>query len=504
MVDVAYQSMVLVERNIQALENIRTSRLDPDWIQFLRKVARTPARYRAHGGGLDGVKAPAKNHCAEPVYEQQDLPAGWWNRRMGEIAFPVSIDFAGHGDCGVRKWTNDDILQVLQGPNGDGFRDHTGLVLGYWAASVDREFDDTHLWFRPTSAAGLGAAKRLIDQAGDTALAILLLPFVCAFDCIFGDCNDCDRDAKKLADDINPTDEIEGWIPGIGDLSGADWVGLWHHINMNDTASNEFDDRQGEFFEEAGPFEIKDPVDLVLMAAFDASGLSVNHDESRGVARYQIGSPDDGHTPTNMRSESQWQTFSLPHVPFEPVDNLAYFGWRSFRDDPGHAVKHLGWPMHAIGDATVPMHVTATSAWGHRPFEDSQVGLWRTVRYSKAAEGDQNAFAMRMLRIAYDAHKKVEAFRQAQNRPADVPVRLLVTDLAAATRQYALQKHAETAGDWPFSITASTEYVADVTAANRGYETKANAVEHVRPLFEAGIGTTIAFLVAAADSLPAQ
>lgn len=36
------------------------------------------------------------------------------------------------------------------------------------------------------------------------------------------------------------------------------------------------------------------------MAVFDASGLSVNHDESQGTQRYQIANADDGHPNTTL------------------------------------------------------------------------------------------------------------------------------------------------------------------------------------------------------------
>ena len=37
---------------------------------------------------------------------------------------------------------------------------------------------------------------------------------------------------SDLADGANPLDEIDGLIPGVGDISGTDWTGVWHHINL--------------------------------------------------------------------------------------------------------------------------------------------------------------------------------------------------------------------------------------------------------------------------------
>ena len=62
------------------------------------------------------------------------------------------------------------------------------------------------------------------------------------------------------------------------------------------------------------------------------------------------------------RDKADWQFTTIAHTPFEPVNNMAWFGWTHFRDEQIHPVRMLGWPLHAIGDATVPHHVTGTSA----------------------------------------------------------------------------------------------------------------------------------------------
>jgi hypothetical protein len=116
-------------------------------------------------------------------------------------------------------------------------------VLGVWAGNPDAAFDDTHLWYRLTNAAGLGAVRNLVNEVTEDALAVALAPVVCVVDWLFGD-GDCLKHAKKLADDANPTEEIDGWIPGLGDQSGDAWVGVWHFVDMNPGASNDYDARQ--------------------------------------------------------------------------------------------------------------------------------------------------------------------------------------------------------------------------------------------------------------------
>lgn len=83
-------------------------------------------------------------------------------------------------------------------------------------------------------------------------MTVVLLPFVCFIHCIFGDCEDCDQEAGNIADKGNPLDDLEGLLPGVGDISGSDWVGMWHHIKVSVPASNEFDNHQGLLFEEGG------------------------------------------------------------------------------------------------------------------------------------------------------------------------------------------------------------------------------------------------------------
>ena len=502
MTDLAYQVMRWME---MAKSRTFDGPGEPGWLQFHARLVAAPAKLRRRQSDLRRLAAPKSLTCGEPMYETTNLPPNWWDKQLEQVPFPPAHDFAGNSGCGVRLgWKPEGIFRNL-GNEERPFRDHTGAVLGLWAASVDRQFDDTHLWFRPTSWGGLGAVRNVINEAGNTGLGLLLLPVVCFLDCIFGDCGDCDDDAKALADKLNPTEEIEGWIPGIGDITGEDWVGLWHHINMNEGASNEFDDHQGELFDEAGPQGLgMDAIDLVLMAAFDASGLSVNYDDSRGVHQYQITASPDGSPLTRRRDKAQWQYTTVAHTAFEPVDNLAEYGWRRFFDSPDHPIGDLAWPLHAIGDATVPMHVTATSAWGHRPYEDSQEYIWSRVRMQDMSDQEQLAFISRVLQRAFFWTRKIDAWRAAHGNSRDVPIRSIVSELAANTHAYSMQMHVRTAGGWPFSPTASTAYVVEPTATSKDYAAIPGAADLARPLLEDGMGATIALLIAAADNFGNQ
>jgi hypothetical protein len=500
MTDLAYQVMAWIEKN-EANQTF-DGEPAPGWIAFHTRVVSAPAKLRARSSALATAAAPKSLSCPQAVNGVQTLPAKWWDTTLGQVPFAPSFDFAGNDGCGVwLDWKGQGIFANL-GVNGAP-TDHAGAVLGMWAASIDRRFDDTHLWIRPTSVAGLGAVKKIVNDAGNTALGLVLVPIVCFFECIFGGCGSCGDDAEKAADTLNPTEEIDGWIPGIGDISGDKYVGMWHHLNMNPGASNEFDDHQGELFEEAGPPGMgMDPVDLVVMAVFDATGLSVNYEDSQGVHAYQIGASPDGAPLTRIRDKAQWQYTTAAHTAFEPVDNLAEYGWRRFFDSPDHPVNDLAWPMHAIGDATVPMHVTATSAWGHRPYEDSQEYLWTRVTGQNLSDQEQRAFIARVLQRAFVWSGKIETWRAAHGNTHDVPIRQIVTELAGNTHDYSMRMQSETHGLWPFSEVASTAYLVEPTATSKAYAAIPGAADLVRPLFEDGMGATIALLVAAADNLP--
>ena len=102
-----------------------------------------------------------------------------------------------------------------------------------------------------------------------------------------GDPGSCWADATDAADTLNPLDEVEGLLPGIGDISGDITVGMWHHIQVLNGGSNEYDDHQGLLFSEAGPYATLDQVDLALLAGMDIAGVSIDFEDSNGPKRYE-------------------------------------------------------------------------------------------------------------------------------------------------------------------------------------------------------------------------
>jgi hypothetical protein len=534
-VDYAYEAMLFVQHQRQFPIRPPEGADLSEWQEFAQALLATPAKWKLlpselHRLNVEKLKSPpvhplggvtpapgtpptAQITCSREIYGQTVLPDDWWVNRMGEVRYPVSTDFANVADCGVRfGWEPGGIFNNANSADAVGAAnvDHTGTILGMWASNVDNQFDDTHLWYRPTSAGGLGEIQKIADDAADEGLAAILIPFVCAWDCIFDSCHDCDKHAKDIADSANPLDDLSGLIPGIGDESGEDYVGVWHFINMNPGTSNDYDDKQGELWEEAGPNQIVSAEEIVLMAYFDTVGLSLRYDPSRGPKQYQISNADDGLPNTRIRSEAQWQFTTFGHTAFEPVDNLAYYGWRRFRDGvpsegvEKHRVSYMAWPLHAIGDATVPMHVAGTSSWGHRPFEDGQQEIWSKLRMARDSPADQIAMLNRVVQGAFENWRFIRQWRASTGRRDDVPVRELVTRLAQRTYDYSMAKQASTGQTWPFLPGATAMYFVKATRAPSIflYTGRPDAGAIGRPVIEDGIGTSMALLIAAADLLP--
>ena len=147
--------------------------------------------------------------------------------------------------------------------------------------------------------------------------------------------------------------------------------------------------------------------------------------------------------------------------------------------------------------------MTATSAWGHRPFEDAQALLWPQIRRLKDSPGDQAAIMRSSLVRAFGWWQFIQRWRAANpGHPADVPVREMVVEIARHTYGYSIPFLQHGHGLWPFNRAASTAYLIDKDDAIAFYTSFPNAAGLARPLFEDGIGATVAFLTAAAETLP--
>jgi hypothetical protein len=507
MTNLAYEIMLVIQ--LESTNSERRLGLAPrgvdgtEWKLFLDAVRDAVPKLRSLDGDFGVFKNP-KCPVRDPIISER-----WADgKKLGELRHVVTPMFVSAQDCGVRtSWVaKGGVFESMGGGTG-GLSDFTGLALGAWAASIDDEIDDTHVWFRPTSVLGLGGVKAATSDAFDAGVGILLVPFVCAFDCIFNSCDNCTRRAKDLASNVNPISNLEGALPGIaiGEETSLTYVGMWHHINLRPTGTTTFDDHAGLQFERGGPNGIPDAIEIAIMAAADISGMSLRYDKSNGTRRYQIERARDGHRNTTMRNRSQWQFTTIGHVPFEPIDNLAQYGWQEFKAKPTGA-RNLAWPLHALGDAVVPMHVVATSGWGHRPYEDASELRWGQLIYNtgirdsieRANQADQ---ARRILRGAFAWRQKILSWRASvPGRGRDVPVRDLVTWLAQQTLDY-VDGNGNPVTNWPFIPFTSTAYVLNESVANDQYSTE-DATRRNRQLIENGAAATLGFLMSAAEIIP--
>ena len=514
MVDLGYEVMKAVTYEMtkpigaqQIFDLTPPANLSPqeqtDWQNFLIEISKAPAKYRAHPSGLPANKDSICGFPGAPV-------ATWGQTNMGSLTHAVNPFYNREQDntCGVwSEFRPGGVFEQVNDPFKRGV-DFTGTALGFWAANVDAGYGDSHLWIKPQNASGAGAAKKLVNDATNFGIAILLAPFICLGELMAGNAGACWADAKDAGDTLNPFDDIDGSLPGYFDIWGDMWTGMWHHIKILGPSDNDFDDHQGLLLSEAGPSFTLDAVDLGVMVGMDASGMSVDYDKSDGPKNYES-KGGDGSPATVHRSRPKWQFTTWPHTPFEPVDNLAQFGWNGYHDDPAatHPVQKLGFPLHALGDATVPMHVAGTPSWGHRPFEDASEAIWTELRMWDGENGGQVPTATQVQFVhdilvqAFQYRQMIKAWRAGPNGSADgIPVRQLVTAVATHTATYS----ASTQGPkgWPFSPAASLAYIGGEKAQSLDhYMSFPNKVQLYYPILTDGTGAIVAFLTAASEVL---
>jgi hypothetical protein len=502
MVDLSYEIMKALEDKAPSVEpfiNQPPANVNPsDWSDFLTLIRNAPKRYRAWPSGLP----PSDPSC----------PAGpnWAQANMGDLKLPVDPMYnrgAVQTACGAWKsFTPGGIFDQINSPE-LGPMDFTGTALGFWAANVDAKVDDGHMWFRPQNAGGAGAVKGLVNDAGNIGIAILLAPFICLGELIAGDPSKCWADAKDAADTLNPFDEIDGSLPGFGDVKLDFFTGMWHHIQVVGGGQNDYDDHQGLLLSHAGPFATLDVMDISEMVILDALGVSINYNKSLGPKHYES-KGGDGMPATTHRSKYEWQFQSVPHTPFEPVDNLAQYGWSLFRDPASkHLVEHLGFPLHAIGDATVPMHVAGTPAWGHRPFEDAAERIWHQLRLEVNSAGSpftptaQATFVREILVQAFQYHMIIKNWRANNpNQKNGIPIRQIITTLAQHTANHSMAMQGSKS--WPFNATVSMGYFfGDKENTILHYANFPNAADLYHPILVDGTAATVAFLTYASEVL---
>jgi hypothetical protein len=474
-----------------------------DWDTFVKGIGDAALWY---GTLPSQLPLPASMSCWWPIeggptpgmtVEQSHAMTG----PLNQVPFTVSLDYLISGSmCGIPA---EPYKPGGAAPNpfDDVSADRTGNILGFWTADVDTHDSDSRMWVRPTNIWGIQQMKEASADVWDAGAGAVLIPIYCAWECFWsifgmGNCKKCIDAAEEIASENNPVKAIDSLVGGV-DANSSVFTGLWHHVKAHGPHSDTYDTRQGYFGEEAYTGILPGPSELVTMAFSDLVGLSVKPGEAQGVKHYQIYGANDGHPDSVERSDEDWQWTTWPHVPFCPVDNLGFYGWREFRDSPGHPVKMLGFALHAIDDASTVHHMSGTFGWGHEPFEDAELALWPRTMCQGFGQEDQVAQINTIAEMAYHLYRGIQKW-QAENGTKDVPLRILIDDLASTVEELVA---AASTSPYSYVATELKALGADEMAMSLYTNDNDLLLEVIHPATEAGLAVKIAFLFSAAELL---
>jgi hypothetical protein len=417
--------------------------------------------------------------------------------RMDQVRLPVTVLY-GHGSpvCSLDEfWAPSGALASVN-PGTWITRDHTGVTLGYWAAAPDKEIEDwvlrsttLEVLQNPVVVAGIGAGTTVAISVV-CALACGLFPIACLA---------CP--AVAVGGGFIVIDEITSL--DADSLESEDFLGFGHFIDMKPTPANQFffDQMPAKLMERAGPTGVPDTTESLVTVLFDLGGIHVNHNKSQAPKDYEIvlgasgAMGSDLHRNTTDRNATAWETPTVPHLQLTAVDNLGMFGYLESKAGRGtrSEASRLGWPLHAIGDASVPMHAVGASGFGHRPYEDCADMVYDEL-VGSASPGASLATVGQVLQRALTWRSVIQTWRSA-NGTTEVPVRDLVTAVAAAARQKA------SAQPVVFQADRSLQYIVDQDGATAAYDNPAMAAIQ-RDLLIEGIAAELAFLVSVTEVSP--
>lgn len=461
------------------------------WAAFIDEMKATPDRIAQLRTGLSDPKV-ASSHCGNryPL-----LAAGQHlaQCKAGDIPFAVKRYWGSNtSDCFIRGnyFAGDPDKAEFFNAIPSNF---AGALLGYYAQSVDDEVNDSIWWFSITNQSFLSTVKAVTDDASDFTFAVILAPFACLWSLFSGDnCFDKARDWGHQANPVTRADALEKDFEKMlspGRLDGDDYfstTGVWHFINVEDGENGDFNRIAGMHYTQGGwqhGVDVLgvgriDALDWGVIVGGDYLGLTLDPDEATGVSRYQQ-SPDG---PISRRKDDWYD--GIAHTEFEPLDNLALYGWRRFQSD--HDASGLGWVFHAIGDAVAPHHGIAATGWGHRPFEDFVGFAWKEM----FREGDPEHYLLMtdIITRAYKWWSFIDAAQRSGN-PSDIPIRDLITALAQETRSVS---------DYAIKTSISVDY-GDSSNEPKARFFYGDTADQTRSLLENGTGATLAFLVKASQ-----
>jgi hypothetical protein len=499
LVDYAWQIMLAVNAD-------GTGRLPPDAAPFRGLTVSTDFSKRVQRAISNiqklpsGLPAAHNKTCSDASVTDNWTAGDPSGMTLGQIRAAVGKDYISGNDCGIETWVTSSSYQLISGV------DRSGTVLGFWAQRPDELDSEFRIGIKPTSVGALSLAKEALVAAGAVPAATVWVTAKCAWTCLKSvftfspsDCGDCCRDAVNNA--VNATRdgvaEIDGVFPVVGFYKNPDvFTGMGHHIDVP-LKNRDFDDTSGLLISRAGPRTVPGALELLATAGADALGLTVNYDHSDAPKNYEVPSADDG-SPTRHRDAADWEFLPFPHTPMTPVDNLGWFGMKEFGTANPAATMNtpgLAFALHAIGDATVPMHVAGAFGWGHRPYEDAVAQLHPELMAQPASVEVPRLNTIILPRA--EAYYKIIADWRAAHpmQRTEVPIRALVTEIARTT--WSIVDSDPTV----FNDELSVEYVVPLTkdASIVQYYTR---LPVMKKLMEEAVAATIAFLAATGEVLP--
>jgi hypothetical protein len=504
LVDYAWQIMLAVDavgRNDPAAREVfQTLTVSNDFSQRLQKAvegihampAQLPAPKESRCFNLDWIKT---NGSVSPNWQNDN---NFSDMRLSLVRYPIGMDYETALDCGIwYGWGPGSAYAPIV--NGD----HTGTVLGYWAQHPDALTGDYRLGVKLTNVAGLSAVEEGLIAAGALPAATTWVSVKCAWKCVTsvlsfspGDCADCCKHA--IQDGMNAVHDavsgLDSFVPVIGEIKSDMIVGMGHHINVP-LGDTEYDDISGLLVVNAGPYGVAGTLELGTTAFANHLGVTVHYDYSDAPKSYDVQGAQDGLPNSRHRNAADWEFLPFTQIPMTPVDNLAWYGQTQYRLGPGKNTNFLGYVLHAIADASVPMHVVGAFGWGHRPYEDAVSTLHPSLLGGGRAT--EPARLNNILLPRAEAYYKIISDWRAANpsNRADVPVRALVT--AVAQRTWSIARTDPTL----FNDAASLAYfsTSGKDPGTIAYTLKSAVMQE---LLDEAVAASIAYLVATGEVLP--
>jgi len=499
------------------------------WKQFITEAMAAPDR-------LDNVRSnlhdpgPMSPDCGG-VFPPGLAPGQLAQCLAKEIPFPPRRGFASNqNECYLRRGYVPGGADMNPSIGADGapangiapfFQDlpanYTGAVLGEWATGPDDASNDTQLFIRPSNLIFISTIRAVGTEIVDAALTVVFAPFACAFDFITGgDCyNNAIAQASGPAHALDPialTDDAiltieEEALVRLGDRTdtvfGVPTAGLWHFASVSQSPSapaalvgrgqGDFNLLPGYHGTAAQVGGAYDSLDVGFIALTDATGYTLAPDFSDGVSNYTTF--EDGRI--SPRLPSDWASSGVGHVEFDPVQNLAEYGWKQFKDPgSGHGgARGLGWVLHAIGDAGEPHHTLGTLGAGHALWERFANLTWEQNFHEESLLLHYQD-VLDILASAYPWWRYLDDAEKA-NGYSDLPVREFISAFAVETFGLPATRAADVGG-------ISLEYGLSkdddkVRSAYRGQGRE----RLMAGLMERAIGASLAFEVKAAPFVPA-